>query len=181
MTPKDKGDPKKPQGIQSSVQENPALAIDARRYLIRFCDFDGEDEIDHDLLMFLQDAFQAYLEGSAKSVDQALGLTRPMQGRPPADFSEYRSLATKVLEARVADSKCDHQTALAKVAKRHDCGVTKVGKAWTKHKESALYGIQFLRSISGQGQLTDEQWERVRKIYKNNPEILERWPRDGVY
>jgi hypothetical protein len=129
--------------------------------------------------MFLQDAFEAYLEGRTKSVDQALGLIRSKRGRPPKDISEHRSLATKVLEARVAGNS--HQTALENVAERQGCKETKVGEAWAEYKDSALYEVQFLRSISGQGQLTDDEWERVRKIYKDSPEILEKYPRDGDY
>ena len=179
MTPKDKGNSKTNRDIQSSIQENPALKVDARRYLTEFCNLEEGEELPPDLLTFFQDAFEALLEGSAKCADQALGLTPSKRGRPPSDFYEYRSLATKVLEARVTGKS--HQIALEEVGERQDCGKTKVGEAWAKHKDSALYEIQFLRSIRGQGRLTDDEWERVRIIYKDNPEILEKWPRDGDY
>lgn len=179
MNPEDEGNPKKIRNIASSVRKNAAHTVDARNYLTRFCRLEEGEELPDDLLAFFQDGFLAYLEGNAKSVDQALGLTRSGRGRPPSDLYENRLLATKVLESRVAGSNL--QEALEKVAERQDCGKTKVGDAWGKHKENALYMIQFLRSLNGQGQFTDAEWERIRKIYEKDPATLERWPRNGDY
>lgn len=179
MTPKDKASPKKTRDVQSLTRETPPPEIDARRYLREFCDLQVGDELPNDLLMFFQGAFEAYLESHAQSVDQALGLTRPGRGRPGSGFYDRLRMARDLLKARVA--KLNHQEALEEVAKTHRCSVTKVGDAWRDLKGVALEALHLLRNLNGEGPFTDDEWERVCKIYKDKPEVLEKYPRDGDY
>ena len=160
--------------IAWDIQENNADPEDVRRILTYFCVLvDERRAVPDGLQSLLRDCFRAYLNGSAKTVDQAIGLVRSRRGRPPVDKVEQAIIAARVLEARIAHSTL--QDALEEVAEKHECHKTKVGDAWGKFKGHAVPMLLVLRSFNGEGQFTAAEWERVRKIFGKDHTKMEKW------
>lgn len=174
MNPEDDVSPATINNIAWDVRDNKADPEDVRRVLAYFCLLieEGKD-LPVGLREFLKDGFRAYLDGNAISVDQAIGLIRMTGGRPPADEVDQAILAARLLEARMAGA--NHQDALEGVAEDHGCGKTKVGDAWRDFKGQAVPMLLFLRSLSGDGDFTCAEWKDLRKIFKKDHEMMERW------
>ena len=173
MNPEDEVSPATINNLACDIPENKADPEDVRRVLNYFCLLVGEGkELPVELRKFLKDGFQAYLDGNASSVDQAIGLIRMKVGSPPKDELDQCILAARLLEARMANS--NHQDALESVAKDNECGITKVGDAWKTFKGQAVPMLLYLRK-GGDGNFSEAEWQKVRKIFKKDHEIIERW------
>lgn len=161
-------------GIACDVRDGTADPEDVKRILLYYVRIiqRGED-VPAELRDFLKSAFDSYLQNKASSVDQALGLIRPRQGRTKADENEQMLLAAQVLAARI-DGK-SHQDALEDVAEDFECGKTKVGEAWKKQKGQAYHLLRYLRMISGEGPFTESEERKLSKIYKKDRDILRKF------
>lgn len=174
MNPEDEVSPATINNVAYDIRENRADPDDVRRVLNYFCLLVEEgEELPFELRELLKDGFRAYLDGPAISVDQGLGLTRTGRGRRPVDEIDQSILAAEYLESRIAgasdfDAKED-------VATQNVCGKTKVGYAWKDFKGQAVPIAQCLRSYRGEQPFTDDEWQRIGRIYEKNFAEMNKW------
>jgi hypothetical protein len=174
MNPEDEVTPANINNIYCDVQENKADPLDVRRVLKYFCILVEERrKLPDEIQIFLKNGFRTFLDGNAGSVDQAIGLIRKKVGRPPPDETERAILAAAVLEARIAGTR--HQEALEDVAEDYGCKKTKVGEAWKNCKGQAIPMLQYIRQCNDEDPLTEPEWAEVRKIFKKDHSVMERW------
>jgi hypothetical protein len=160
--------------IAWDVRDGKADPDDVRRVLEYLCNqIEEQKPLSIELREYLKDSIRLFLNGSATSVDQGLGLIRPRKGRTKADKHERRILAAGVLEARIAGK--NHQEALDVTAENNQCGKTKVGEAWREFKGEAVPTLLSLRMANDAGPITEPESIAILKIFQKDFDEMKSW------
>jgi len=162
-----------------SVRKGEASREDAKRLLELFCQcvdnrtISARNQVAERLLEHVREAIQGYLSGEncdrkdITKLDSAFGMVRGQRGRPAADSArneadepEQMKMAADVLRERLQGKT--HQKAVDSVANRWGWASSIIGKAWKRHRLSAVVSVR----NDAQRNWTEEEVDRLRRILK---------------
>jgi len=152
------------------VRDDEADPEEVRRLLEYICNrIDQEERLPPEVLRYVRDSLREFLDGSAKSVDGALGLKKRKRGRRKADETERRSMATEVLRLRLAGSS--HRNALGVVATRFFKEESTISDACVDWKQDALIALRLERDPDV-FPWSEEEMQRLEEIFRKEQRFL---------
>ena len=152
------------------VRDDEADPEDVRKLLEYICNLvDRKAQLPPEILRYVKDSLRAFLSDSANSLDGAFGLKKRNRGRPKADETERRSMATEVLRSRLAGSS--HRNALGVVADRFCKGESTISDAWVDWKQEAFIALRLERDPD-EFPWSEEEMQRLEEIFRKEQRFL---------
>ena len=156
--------------IAWQVRDDEADPEEVRRLLEYICNrIDQKERLPPEILRYLRDSLREFLDGSAKSVDGALGLKKRKRGRRKISELTRLKMATEVLRLRLAGS--NHRNALTVVGAQFFKEETTISDAWAARKYDALIALRVERDLD-RFPWSDKEVQRLEEIFRKEQRFL---------